>query len=141
MTPSEHLKGLPIDHLGVAVESLERAAEPYALLGLPQVGEDELIAEQFVRVRALRAGESLVELLEPTSPESPVAKFLTARGPGLHHVALRVEGLEPHIARLSKLGARFVSKEPRAGRAGTRVVFLHPKWSGGVLVELVEHAA
>jgi methylmalonyl-CoA/ethylmalonyl-CoA epimerase len=135
----EHLQGLAVDHLGIAVSDLEVASEPYRLLGLTPAGEDEEIAAQGVRVRAFRAGASLIELLMPTRPDSPIATFLAKRGPGLHHLALRVAQLEPEIARLSRLGARFVDPTPRAGRAGTRVVFLHPKWAGGVLLELVEH--
>lgn len=135
----EHLLGYAVDHLGIAVTDLETASEPYRLLGLEPEGEDELIASQHVKVRAFRAGESLLELLAPTHPDSPIAKFLAKRGPGLHHLALRVARLEPEIARLSGLGARFIDTEPRAGRAGTRVAFLHPQWAGGVLLELVEH--
>lgn len=133
------LQGLPIDHLGIAVRSLEEASHPYKLMGLPQMGEDEHIASQHVKVRALQAGESLLELLEPTSPESPIARFLDKRGPGLHHVALRVGAVEAEVLRLKDLGAQFIDETPRPGRAGTKVVFLHPKWTKGVLVELVEH--
>lgn len=132
--------GLPLDHIGIAVYDLEAGSRPYELLGLVP-DDDEELAAQGVRVRALRGGESLVELLEPTRPESPVQKFLDKRGPGLHHLALRVAGLEDEITRLLAQGARFVSAEPAPspGRHGTRVVFLHPGWTGGVLVELVEH--
>jgi methylmalonyl-CoA/ethylmalonyl-CoA epimerase len=129
----------PIDHLGIAVENLEEASKPYTLIGLSILGEDEVIELQHVRVRAIQTGESLLELLEPTSAESPIAGFLQKRGPGLHHVALRVEHLEAEIIRLKQEGAVFISDIPRAGRAGTKVVFLHPKWSKGVLIELVEH--
>lgn len=144
MTLPNKLGGLPldhfqVDHVGVAVADLEAATAPYRLLGLTQVGEDEVVASQHVRVRALQVGESLLELLEPTAPESPIAAFLEKRGPGLHHVALRVEHLDEEITRLLAAGARFIATGPRPGRAGTRVVFLHPKWTGGVLVELVEH--
>jgi len=132
-------EGLAIDHLGIAVKSLEAAFAAYALLGLPQLGEDEFIASQHVKVRALQAKDSLIELLEPTSPESPIAKFLEKRGEGLHHVAFRVVNLEVEIERLLSEGVRFISTDIRAGRAGTRVVFLHPKAMNGVLVELVEH--
>ena len=134
------LQGLAVDHLGIAVNNLEEASQPYRLLSLPQVGADELVASQHVKVRALQAGESLLELLEPTSPESPIANFLEKRGPGLHHVALRVEAIELEVARLKEVGAQFINETPRPGRAGTRVVFLHPKWTKGVLIELVEHA-
>ncbi len=136
---TETLQGLPIDHLGIAVKDLEEASLPYQLLGLPTEGEDETIESQEVKVRALRVQGSLLELLEPTSPNSPIAKFLEKRGPGLHHVALRVNDLDKEVKRLTSEGARFISEEPRAGRAHTRVVFLHPKWANGVLIELVEH--
>ncbi len=133
--------GLPLDHLGIAVCDLEAGSRPYELMGLVPDGDDEELPAQGVRVRALRGGASLVELLEPTTPESPVQKFLDKRGSGLHHLALRVTGLEREIERLLAQGARFVSAQPKPspGRHGTRVVFLHPQWTGGVLVELVEH--
>ncbi len=133
------LAGLPLDHLGIAVHDLDETSLPYRLLGLVRVGEDELIPSQGVRVRALQAGESLIELLEPTTDESPIAAFLTKRGPGLHHVAFRVDDLKEAVERLASQGARFIDREPRAGRAGTRVAFLHPQWGVGVLIELVEH--
>ena len=139
MTLPTELSGLPLDHIGIAVHSLDKASAPYALLGLPQVEADEVVASQHVRVRALRMGEGLLELLEPTSPESPIARFLEKRGPGLHHVALRVADLSTEIARLTESGAHFIDPAPRPGRSNTRVVFLHPKWAGGVLLELVEH--
>ncbi len=135
----ENFSHLKIDHIGIAVRNLDEATEPYRLLGLNQIGEDEVIISQNVKVRALRVGESWLELLEPTSAESPVAKFLEKRGEGLHHVAFRVKNLAAEIERLLKENAQFISTEPRAGRAGTKVVFLHPKWAKGVLVELVEH--
>jgi methylmalonyl-CoA/ethylmalonyl-CoA epimerase len=135
----ENFNGLKIDHLGIAVRNLDEATAPYRLLGLERVGEDEVITSQNVKVRVLKVGESLLELLEPTSPESPIAGFLEKKGEGLHHVAFRVENLEAEIERLVKENAQFIGTEPRAGRAGTRVVFLHPKWAKGVLVELVEH--
>lgn len=131
--------GLGLDHIGIATPNLEDAGRPYTLLGLSPEGEDETLPEQGVRVRAFRVGESLLELLEPTSPDSPIARFIEKRGAGLHHVAFRVQNLELEIARLKKSDAPFLSDKPSAGRHGTRVIFLHPKWAGGVLVELVEH--
>lgn len=128
---------LPLDHVGIVVNDLEEASRPYALLGLAPQGEDEWLATPQVRVRAFRTGESLLELLEPGA-ESPLQRFLAKRGPGLHHLALRVADLEAETRKLRAAGARFAT-EPQAGRAGTHVVFLHPKWSGGVLLELVEH--
>jgi methylmalonyl-CoA/ethylmalonyl-CoA epimerase len=129
----------PIDHIGIAVPDLEAGSAVYIAIGLTALEPDEEVASQKVMVRAFQAGSSLIELLAPTAPDSPIAVFLEKRGPGLHHVALRVDGLEAEIERLEALGAVFINREPRPGRAGTRVVFLHPKWSGGVLIELVEH--
>ena len=137
--PHKTLQGRAIDHLGVAVKNLEEASLPYRLLGLSLEGEDELIASQGVRVRAFRAGEVLVELLEPTHPEGPIARSIEKRGPGLHHVAFRSADLAGDVAALVKEGAVFIAPEPRPGRAGSQVVFLHPKWSNGVLIELVSH--
>ena len=135
-----NLEHLSIDHLGIATADLETGSAPYLALGLKQLGEDESIAGQKVVVRAFQTGSSLIELLAPTAPDSPVAGFLERRGPGLHHVALRVDHLESEVARLQAVGAQFLNPEARAGRAGTRVVFLHPKWGAGTLIELVEHA-
>ena len=133
------LQGRAIDHLGVAVKNLEEASAPYRLLGLFLEGEDEFIESQGVRVRAFRAGEVLIELLEPTRSESPIARSIEKRGPGLHHVAFRSADLAGDVAALLEEGATFIDPEPRPGRAGSRVVFLHPKWSKGVLIELVSH--
>jgi methylmalonyl-CoA/ethylmalonyl-CoA epimerase len=133
------LKNLRIDHLGIATADLETGSAPYRALGLEQVGTDEEIASQKVVVRAFQTGSSLIELLAPTAPDSPISVFLERRGPGLHHLALRVENLAAEISRLQETGANFLNPEPRAGRAGSQVVFLHPKWGAGTLIELVEH--
>lgn len=93
-----------------------------------------------MRVRAFDAGGPLVELLASTRPDGPIARFLERRGPGLHHVAFRSGDLDADVAALQADGARFVDPTPRAGRAGTRAVFLHPSWGEGVLIEIVEHA-
>lgn len=127
-----------IDHIGIAVSDLELASLPYQTLGFAVVG-DELIESQQVSVRTFQAGDSLLELLAPTSSESPIATFLAKRGQGMHHVAFRVQNLEAEIARLELEGTQFISNVPRVGRAGTRVVFLKPSWGLGVLMELVEH--
>jgi methylmalonyl-CoA/ethylmalonyl-CoA epimerase len=129
----------PIDHIGIAVPDLESGSLPYVSIGLTAVA-DEYIASQQVMVRAFWAGESLIELLSPTSDSSPIKSFLEKRGAGLHHIALRVNNLPSEIARLEAEGAHFISNQPRAGRAGTQVVFLHPKWGAGTLIELVEHS-
>ncbi|MBB6099182.1 methylmalonyl-CoA/ethylmalonyl-CoA epimerase [Deinobacterium chartae] len=133
------MHGLPIDHVAIAASDLEAASLPYLALGLSPEGPDEEVESQGVRVRAFQAGDSLIELLQPTRPDSPVAQFLERRGPGLHHIALRVDDLEVQMRRLEAEGARLLNPEPRPGRAGTRVAFLHPKWGQGTLIELVEH--
>ena len=130
----------PIDHIGIATADLEAASVAYRAIGLEPLLPDEDVLSQMVRVRAFKSGDSLIELLMPLEASSPIQGFLEKRGAGLHHLALRVDHLETEIARLQALGAVFISPVPRAGRAGTRVVFLHPKWCGGVLIELVEHA-
>ncbi len=127
-----------IDHIGIATPNLELGSLPYVAMGLTAL-PDEHVTGQQVMVRAFQVGSSLIELLAPTDPSSPIAVFLEKRGAGMHHIAFRVEHLETEILRLEADGAVFISKEPRAGRAGTRVVFLHPKWSNGTLIELVEH--
>jgi methylmalonyl-CoA/ethylmalonyl-CoA epimerase len=133
------LRGLPLDHVAIALRELGDAAT-LGLLGLPSAGPDEEMRGQGVRVRTLRAGDALVELLAPLDANSPVARFLERRGPGLHHLALRVSDVRATVTRLQGEGAVFVDPVPRPGRGGSRVVFLHPSWTGGVLIELVEHA-
>lgn len=132
------LAGLALDHVGIAVPTLEQAA-PYLALGLRPSGPDEVVAGQGVVVRLLRAGDAAVELLAPLDDDGPVARFLRRRGPGLHHVAFRVAELATEVARLQAAGAELVDPTPRPGRGGHLVVFLHPRWTGGALVELVEH--
>lgn len=130
---------LTLDHIAVATPDLDRASAPYLALGLLPDGPDEEVAGQGVRVRAFEVGGSLIELLSPTRPGSPLSTFLDRRGAGLHHLALRVAELGAEMTRLRALGAQFLSDEPQAGRQGTRVAFLHPRWGQGTLIELVEH--
>ena len=127
-----------LDHVALATPDLEVGSAPYWALGLHAEGPDEDILAQGVRVRAFVVGQTLIELLMPLSVQSPVAKFLEKRGAGLHHTAYRVDDLDAEVARLTALGARFLSPEPLAGRAGTRIIFLHPQWGAGTLIELVE---
>jgi methylmalonyl-CoA/ethylmalonyl-CoA epimerase len=134
----EPLRGLQLDHVAVAVSDLESATAPYRLIGLKVVSE-EVVAGQGVRVRMLAVGSGRLELLEPTAPDTPVGRFLARRGPGLHHLALRVGSLETTMIELAEAGARFTDGTPRPGHGGTRTIFLHPAWTGGVLLELVEH--
>ena len=126
-----------IDHIGVAVKSLTAAKAIYEKLGLKLAPEETVEAEQ-VRVVMVPLGESRIELLEPTSENSVIAKFIAKRGEGLHHVSLRVPNLEAAVERLKKGGTRLVSDEIKIGAGGHRYVFVHPSSAGGVLLELVE---
>ncbi len=134
----EPLGDLALDHVAIAVEALDEATDAYLALGMDPAGDDETIAEQGVRVRPLKLGDTLVELMEPIAPDGPVGRFLAKRGPGLHHIALRVPALEPLLARLRSLDAPLLDDRPREGRAGTRIAFVHPRFTHGVLIELVE---
>jgi len=126
-----------IDHLGIAVKSLAAAKGIYEKLGLAASAEGVVEGEQ-VRVAMLPVGESRLELLEATSENSAVAKFIAKRGEGLHHVCLRVPDLTTVVERLKKDGVRLVSNEIKVGAGGHRYVFVHPSSAGGVLLELVE---
>lgn len=130
---------MKVDHIGIATRSIEESLKFWRdALGL-EVKHTETVEEQGVNVAMLPAGEPRVELLEPTGPASPVAKFLEKRGPGIHHVAVRVEDIRASLARLKREGARLIDEEPRVGAGGCLVAFVHPAASGGVLLELVEH--
>jgi len=128
-----------IDHLGIAVKSLSEAKAFYEKLGLPVMPEEIVEAEK-VRVAMVPVGESRIELLEPTTPDSTIAKFLEKRGPGLHHVALYVTNLAERIEQLKAAGTRLINEEIRIGAGGHMYVFVHPASTGGVLLELVEEA-
>jgi methylmalonyl-CoA/ethylmalonyl-CoA epimerase len=125
-----------LDHIGIAVKSLE-AAKIYEALGLT-VGHTETVETQKVRTAFLSVGESNLELLEPTSPDSPIAKFIEKRGEGIHHICLRVDDIEAHLARLKAEGYRLINEAPVPGAHGCRVAFLHPAAGNGVLIELSE---
>lgn len=124
-----------LDHIGIAVNSLAEATPFYEALGLTVTGTDEVL-EQGVKVAFLPVGDGQLELLEPTGPESPIAKHIERRGPGLHHVCLRVEDIEVAMADLKSKGFRLLSDEPKDGAHGCRICFVHPKSTGGVLLEL-----
>jgi len=126
-----------IDHLGIAVKSLAAAKNIYETLGLSVSPEETVEAEQ-VRLVMVPVGESRLELLEPTSDNSPIAKFIAKRGEGLHHVSLRVPDLGAAVERLKKDGVRLVSNDIKVGAGGHRYIFIHPSSAGGVLLELVE---
>ena len=127
-----------INHIGIAVKSLNEALPFYRdNLGMVFEGIEE-VAEQKVRVAMLQIGESKIELLEPTSEDSPLAKFIEKNGPGLHHLAYEVTDIEAAITKLLADGARMIDEKPRNGAHGTRIAFVHPKSSIGVLTELCQ---
>ena len=138
---SDDAAAMKIEHIGIATPSIEDALKFWRdALGL-EVTHTETVEEQGVRVAMLPVGEPRVELLEPTHEGSPVAKFLEKRGPGIHHVAVRVKDIRASLARLKERGARLVDESPRVGAGGCLVAFVHPASAGGVLLELVEHTS
>ena len=126
-----------IDHLGIAVKSLSAAKAIYEKLGL-SISPEETVAAEQVRLVMVPVGESRLELLEPTSETSTIAKFIAKRGEGLHHVCMRVPDLPAAMQKLKNDGVRLVSDEIKVGAGGHRYVFVHPASTGGVLLELVE---
>ncbi|MGA7695657.1 MAG: methylmalonyl-CoA epimerase [Candidatus Sulfotelmatobacter sp.] len=126
-----------IDHIGIAVKSLAAAKAIYEKLGL-SISPEETVEQEQVRVVMIPVGESRLELLEATSENSTIAKFIGKRGEGLHHVCLRVPDLPATVERLKKDGVRLVSEEIKTGAGGHKYVFVHPSSTGGVLLELVE---
>ena len=128
-----------LDHIGIAVRSLDERRNVYEALGLELSGE-ETVAEQKVRVAFLPVEGSRIELLEPTAPDSPIAGFLAKRGEGLHHLCFQVDDIVATMASLRAQGLALLSAEPQTGAHGARVCFIHPKSTGGVLIELWEDA-
>jgi methylmalonyl-CoA epimerase len=126
-----------IDHLGIAVKSLTAAKAIYEKLGL-SVSPEETVEEEQVRLVMVPVGESRLQLLEATSADSTIAKFIAKRGEGLHHVCLKVPDLPAAVERLKKDGVRLVSNEIKVGAGGYKYVFIHPASTGGVLLELVQ---
>ena len=126
-----------IDHIGIAVKSLAAAKAIYEKLGL-SVSPEETVEQERVRLVMVPVGESRLELLEATSQDSTIAKFIAKKGEGLHHICLRVPDLRAAVERLKKDGVRLVSEEIKTGAGGHRYVFVHPSSAGGVLLELVQ---
>ena len=126
-----------IDHLGIAVKSLAQARKFYENLGMEIHGEESVETEK-VKVAMVPVGESRIELLEATSEDSAIAKFIQKRGEGLHHVALHVDNLEEAVEKLKASGARLISEEIKVGAGGHLYIFVHPQSTGGVLLELVQ---
>jgi methylmalonyl-CoA/ethylmalonyl-CoA epimerase len=132
------MKILKIDHLGVAVNSISEGKNFWSdVMGLEFEGT-ETVAEQKVTTAFFPVGESEVELLESTSPDGPIAKYLEKKGAGLQHIAFRVENIESALQELKDKGVRLIDENPRHGAGGAKIAFLHPKATGGILVELCE---
>jgi methylmalonyl-CoA/ethylmalonyl-CoA epimerase len=130
---------MKIDHIGIATERLDDGLAIWRdALGLA-VEETEEVAEQRVRVAMLPIGDTRIELLEATTPDSAVGKFLARRGPGIHHIAVKVEDINAALAELKSKGARLIDETPRIGAGGCLVAFVHPTSTHGVLLELVQH--
>jgi methylmalonyl-CoA/ethylmalonyl-CoA epimerase len=128
-----------VDHIGIATRQLEEALALWRdALGL-QVEFTEEVTEQGVRIAMLPIGETHIELLEPLGEASPVGKFLEKRGPGIHHIAIRVADIRASLASLKEKGARLIDQTPRTGAGGCLVAFVHPSSANGVLLELVQH--
>ena len=129
---------LPIDHVAIAVESIDAVLPVLELLTGSPASARERVESQSVDVVFVGQGAARIELIQPTTPDSTVARFLARRGPGLHHIAYRTADIDAELARLSAAGVLLIDREARPGAGGHRVAFLHPKSTGGVLVELVE---
>ncbi|MDD2557529.1 MAG: methylmalonyl-CoA epimerase [Desulfuromonas sp.] len=127
-----------IDHIGIADKNIEESLPYYRdQLHMQYMGTEEVL-EQKVKVAFLQIGESSIELLEPTSENSPVAKFMLKNGPGIHHIAYAVEDIDRALQSLVEQGVRLIDTQPRKGAHGARIAFIHPKSSGGVLTELCQ---
>ncbi|RJP38569.1 MAG: methylmalonyl-CoA epimerase [Desulfobacteraceae bacterium] len=132
------MKILKIDHLGIAVNSIDQGRGFWSdILGLHYEGS-ETVAEQKVTTAFFPVGESEVELLESVTPDGPVAKFIEKKGEGIQHVAFRVENIDEALAELKQKGVKLIDEQPRIGAGGAKIAFLHPKATGGVLVELCQ---
>ena len=130
-----------IDHVGVAVEDLDASIALYEKTYNMKLVHREVVEEQGVEAVLLDVGENHVELLAPLGPDTPVGKFLAKKGPGIHHVAYQVQDIDSALSSLKESGLRLIDETPRIGIRGSRVAFLHPAASGGVLTEIVEPAA
>jgi len=129
---------MKIHHVGIAVESLRTAVPLFERLLGRAPDSEEVVEDEKVRIAVFTLGDSRIELLEATSPDSPIARFISKRGQGVHHVALTVANLSGVLAQLEAAGVRLIDREPRVGAGKERIAFLHPASTAGVLIELVE---
>lgn len=132
------MKALKVDHIGIAVNNLEESLKFYTeVIGLTALGT-EVVEEQKVKVAFIPCGDSELELLESTSPDGPIAKFIEKNGEGVQHIAIRVDDIDATLAELKDKGVRLIDEKPRYGAGGARIAFLHPKATKGVLLEICE---
>ncbi len=128
-----------ISHIGIAVKDLNNAKETYRKLLNSEPSEEETVESQKVRVAKFNLGKSTIELLEPTSPDSPIAKFIEKRGEGIHHIAYESDDITNDLGRLNENGFDLINKEPVAGSDNMQIAFVKPKSAGGVLTEICQH--
>ena len=126
-----------VDHVGIAVENLEESVKFYESLGFKATGY-EVVAEQKVKVAFLPCGDSELELLESTEPDGPIARFIEKNGPGIQHIAIRVDDIDKALEELKEKGVRLIDQTPRYGAGNARIAFVHPKATGRVLLELTQ---
>lgn len=135
-------KVLKVDHIGIAVKNLEEAKKFYVeKLGMTHLPEDEIVDQQKVKVSFFPCGDSEIELLESTAPDGPIAKFIEQKGEGIQHIALRVDNIEAALSDLKEQGVRLIDEKPRYGAGGASIAFVHPKATGGILLELSQRDA
>ncbi len=139
MTIPDPLDGLPLDHVAIAVESIDAALPALQAVTGAESSRRDTVESQGVTVLFLGSGDGKLELLQPLGPDTAVGRFLERRGPGLHHVAYRVTDIDAELRRLAGEGFELIDEKGRPGAFGHRVAFLHPRSTGGVLIELVEH--
>jgi len=128
-----------LDHIGIAIKSLEKASEFYTKFLGCETGGKETVPDQKATVSFFPFKDTTIELLEATDPDGPIAKFIDSKGEGIHHIAFRVENIEECIEELKAKGVRLIDQQPRIGARGIKIAFIHPKESHGVLMELCEH--
>ena len=126
-----------VDHVGIAVKNLDESVKFYESLGFKATGY-EVVAEQKVKVAFLPCGDSELELLESTEPDGPIARFIEKNGPGIQHIAIRVDDIDKALEELKEKGVRLIDQPPRYGAGNARIAFVHPKATGGVLLELTQ---
>ena len=132
------MKPTVVDHIGIAVKNLDEAVKFWeGAMGIRCTGVED-VAEQKVKTAFLPLGDTEIELLEATAEDSPVAKFIEKKGEGIHHLAIRVENLEAALAELKEKGIRLIDETPRYGAGGAKIAFVHPKSTGGILLEISE---